>query len=241
VLVHGLGGTAASIWKHLAGGLEREFEVVTFDLRGTGGSERAPGPYSMNDFVADLRGVVEELGLERPALVGHSFGGSIVLAYATRYPDEVAAVVAAGGPVVLPEAGQQGMRDRAETVEAQGMSAVAETVATNGTAPSFREAHPDEFRTYVEVLAANDPATYAATCRVVADLDLRGELDKIEAPVLLIAGDRDGVAPPAAQAATASALRHAERVEVPDCGHILPWEKPETLREAVLRFLRQHL
>jgi 3-oxoadipate enol-lactonase len=241
VLIHGLGGTSASIWKHLPGELEREFEVVTFDLRGTGASERAPGPYSMDDFVADLRGLVEELGLERPALVGHSFGGSIALAYAARYADEVAAVVSAGGPVVLSEQGQQGMRDRAETVEAQGMEVVAETVATNGMAPSFREAHPEEFRAYAGVLAANDPATYAATCRVLAEMDLRGELPKIAAPVLLIAGDRDGVAPPAAQEETAAALRHAERIEVPECGHILPWEKPEALRDAVLPFLQEHV
>jgi 3-oxoadipate enol-lactonase len=240
VLIHGLGGTSGSIWKHLPGELEGEFDVVTYDLRGTGGSERAPGPYSLDDFVADLRGLVEELGLERPALVGHSFGGSIALAYAARSPDEVAAVVSAGGPVVLSEQGQQAMRDRAETVEAQGMGAVAETVATNAMAPSFREAHPDEFRAYVEVLAANDPSSYAATCRVLAEMDLRGELAKIQAPVLLIAGDRDGVAPPPAQEATAAALQDATRIEVPDCGHILPWEKPEALRDAVLRFLREH-
>src|SRR5581483_3309021 len=175
VLIHGLGGTSASIWKHLPGDLAAEFDVVTYDIRGAGGSERVPGPYSLDDFVADLRGLVEELGLERPALVGHSFGGSIALAYAARYPGEAAAVVSAGGPVVLPEAGQQGMRDRAETVEAQGMGAVAETVATNGMAPSFREAHPDKFREYVHVLAANDPASYAATCRVIAEMDLTAE------------------------------------------------------------------
>ena len=241
MLIHGLGGTSASIWKHLPGDLAAEFDVVTYDIRGAGGSERVPGPYSLDDFVADLRGLVEELGLERPALVGHSFGGSIALAYAARYPGEAAAVVSAGGPVVLPEAGQQGMRDRAETVEAQGMGAVAETVATNGMAPSFREAHPDKFREYVHVLAANDPASYAATCRVIAEMDLTAELPKIEAPVLLIAGDRDGVAPPAAQDATAAALRDVTRVEVPECGHILPWEKPETLRDTTLAFLRSRV
>ena len=82
------------------------------------------------------------------------------------------AVVSAGGPVVLPEQGQQGMRDRAEKVETRGMAAVAETVATNGTAPSFRERDPDGFEALVAMLAANDPATYAATCRVLAELDL---------------------------------------------------------------------
>src|SRR5207245_1083737 len=127
VLVHGLGGTSTGIWRRLAGDLAEEFTVVTFDLRGTGASARSAGPYSPDDFVGDLRAVVRHLALERPALVGHSFGGSIALAYAARHPD-VAAVVVAGGPVVLPEQGRQAMRDRAETVEASGMGTVAETV-----------------------------------------------------------------------------------------------------------------
>ena len=239
VLVHGLGGTSAAIWGRVAGPLAEDFGVVTYDLRGTGGSGRAPGPYSLDDFVGDLRGLVEELGLEAPSLVGHSFGGSIVLAYAARYPDEVAAVASAGGPVVLPEQGQQGMRDRAELVEREGMGAVAETVATNGTAPSFRERNPAAYDELVAMLAANDPRTYAATCRVLAELDLRPELARISAPVLLIAGDRDGVVPPPAGDEIEAALPNiAARVTVEDCGHNLPVERPDVLVTEVRAFLR---
>jgi 3-oxoadipate enol-lactonase len=238
VLIHGLGGTR-SIWKHLAPELAREFTVVTYDLRGTGESDRPPGPYSVDDFVADLRSLVGELSLARPALVGHSFGGSIAFAYAAKYPGEVSALVVAGGPVALSEQAQQAMQDRAETVEAEGMGAVAETVATNGTAPSFRERNPDEFKSYVEVLAANDPLTYAATCRALAAMDLHDALRRISAPVLLVAGDRDGVTPPLAQEETMAALADVTRVEVPDCGHISPWEKPAVLRDEVLGFLRE--
>jgi 3-oxoadipate enol-lactonase len=238
VLVHGLGSTAAGLWKHLRRELEGEFTVVTYDLRGTGGSGRPLGPYSLADFVGDLRELVEGLSLERPSLVGHSLGGTVVLAYAGTYPDEVAAVVAVGAPIVLPEQGKQGMRERAQVVEADGVGMVAETVATNGMAPSFREAHPDEFRAYVDILAANDPLTYAATCLALAEMDATDLLGQIEAPVLLLAGELDAVAPREAQERAAAAIARAERVEVPDCAHIVPWEKPEGLRDEVLRFLR---
>jgi 3-oxoadipate enol-lactonase len=240
VLVHGLGGTAAVLWKHLAPELEGDFTVVTYDLRGAGRSAVLPGPYTLEDFVGDLRSLVEELGLVRPALVGHSLGGTIALAYAAAHPEEVSAVVAIGGPTDLPDAAREGMRDRATTVEAAGMEAVAETVATNGTAPSFREAHPDDFLELVRMLEANDPAGYAATCRAIAELDLAGRLELIQAPVLLLGGDLDGVASPAAQAVTARRIASARYVEVPDCGHILPWEKPDILRDEVLSFLRSH-
>jgi 3-oxoadipate enol-lactonase len=235
VLVHGLGGTSTGIWGQVAPSLEADFGVVTYDLRGTGESGRPPGPYSLDDFVGDLREVVEEL--DRPALVGHSFGGSIALAYAARYPDEIAAVVSAGGPVVLPEQGQQAMRDRADLVEREGMAAVAETVATNGTAPAFRERDPAGYDGLVAMLAANDPQTYAATCRVLAELDLRPQLERVAAPVLLIAGDRDGVVPPPAADAIEAALSNATRVTVEDCGHNLPVERPDVLAAEVRAFL----
>lgn len=239
MLVHGLGGTSAGIWGRVAGELGDEFTVVTYDLRGTGGSERAAGPYSLDDFVGDLRALADDLELARPALVGHSFGGSVALAYAARYPGEVSAVVSVGGPVVLPEQGQKGMRDRAEKVESEGMASVAEMVATNGTAPSFRERDAAGFDALVAMLAANDPATYAATCRVLAELDLRPELGRVSAPVLLIAGDSDGVVPPAAGDEIEAALPNvARRVTVEDCGHNLTVERPEVLVGEVRSFLR---
>src|SRR6266702_3436738 len=124
------------------------------------------------------------------------------------------------------------MRARAETVESEGMAAVAETVATNAMAPSFREARPDEWRAYVELLERAEPAPYAAACRAVAELDTGDNLPRIEAPVLLVGGDRDGVAPPELNRRNAERIQRGTYVEIPDCGHVIPWEKPEALLEA---------
>ena len=237
MLLHGLGGTGAAVWKYQADELARNFQVVVPDLRGAGESPKPPGPYSLQDFVDDLRGLVKRLRLAPAALVGHSFGGSIVLEYAAQHPDGLSAVVAVGAPTELPEQSREGMRARAETVEREGMDAVAETVATNGTAPSFREERPDEFRAYVELLASADPAGYAATCRAIADLDIGDHLSRITVPVLLVAGDRDGVAPPELNRRNAERIPAGTFVEIPDCGHIVPWEKPEALLEAARPFL----
>ena len=237
MLLHGLGSTGTALWKNQAEELARDFRVVVPDLRGAGESPKPPGPYSLQDFVDDLHGLVERLELVPVALVGHSFGGSIVLEYAAQHPEGVSAVVAVGGPTELPEQNREGMRARADTVEREGMDAVAETVATNGTAPSFREERPDEFRAYVHVLASADPAGYAATCRTIADLDIGDHLPRIAAPVLLVGGDLDGVAPPDVNRRNAERIPNGTFVEIPDCGHIVTWEKPEALLEAARPFL----
>ena len=153
MLVHGLGGTGADVWKHQIADLAESFRVVTYDLRGSGRSEVSPGPYSIGLLCDDLRALVDALALGRVALVAHSMGGSIALMYAARYSGDVTALVGIGAPAEFPDQARTGLEGRAQTVEADGMDAVAETVATNGVSPTFREGQPEEFRKLVAMLA----------------------------------------------------------------------------------------
>jgi 3-oxoadipate enol-lactonase len=238
--VHGLGGTGAGIWKRQIADLASGFRVIAYDLRGSGQSEVTPGPYTIDLLAEDLRALVAALDLGRVSLVAHSMGGSIALAYAAAYPSDVAALVGIGAPATFPEAARTGLEGRAQTVEAEGMGAVAETVATNGVSPTFREGEPEEFQELVALLASNDPAGYAAQCRALVGLDLVDRLAAITAPTLLISGDRDGVSPPAVTEANAAAIPNGTFEIVEDCGHILTWEKPPELAAAAWPFLRDH-
>jgi 3-oxoadipate enol-lactonase/3-oxoadipate enol-lactonase/4-carboxymuconolactone decarboxylase len=241
VLVHGLGGTGVDIWKHVIAPLAAEFRVISYDLRGSGRSEVTEGPYAVELLADDLGALLDALELGRVALMGHSLGGGIVLRYAATHPERVRAVVGVGAVVEPPEPAKAGLQARAEAVEAGGMAAVAETVATNGLAPSFREANPEEFQEFVSLLAANDPAGYAAQCRALVAMALTPLLERVEAPALLVCGEVDQASPPAANRENAARLRDARLVEIPDCAHIIPWEKPEQLLAAALPFLREHV
>ena len=241
MLVHGLGGTGAGIWKHQIPDLAAGFRVIAYDLRGSGASEVTPGPYSIDLLADDLRALVEELALGRVALVAHSMGGSIALAYAAHHPAEVSALVGIGAPAEFPDQARTGLEGRAATVEADGMAAVAETVAANGVSPTFREGNPQGFGELIAMLAANDPQGYAAQCRALVGLDIAGRLGEITAPVLLISGDHDGVSPPAVTEANAARIPGGRFAIVEDCGHILTWERPEALASAAWPLLRATL
>jgi 3-oxoadipate enol-lactonase len=241
VLVHGLGGTGADIWKHQIPDLAREYRVVSYDLRGSGRSEVSPGPYSIGLLCDDLRTLVDALGLGRVALVAHSMGGSIALTYAARYSGDVSALVGVGAPAEFPDQARAGLETRARTVEADGMRAVAETVATNGVSPTFREGDPQGFQEFIAMLEANDPQGYAAQCRALVGLDIANQLAEIRAPALLLSGDRDGVSPPAVTEANAGRIPGCAFRIVQDCGHLLPWEKPGDLASAAWPFLRERV
>ena len=92
VLLHGMAcrhDHMLPVMRHL----EAHHRCVAFDLRGHGASDAPRDAYAMDDFIADLGRAVDELDLRRPILIGHSFGGSIALAYADRYPERVRALV----------------------------------------------------------------------------------------------------------------------------------------------------
>ncbi|MER5307109.1 alpha/beta hydrolase [Streptomyces sp. NPDC002773] len=93
LLLHGLAGHAGE-WDATARLLrDSGHRVVAFDQRGHGGSERHPGDVSRAAYVADVVAVVEELGLDRPVLVGQSLGGSTALLTAAAHPQLPRALV----------------------------------------------------------------------------------------------------------------------------------------------------
>ena len=106
-----------------------EHRCVAFDLRGHGSSGVPHDAYSTVDFTSDLGFVIDELGLDRPILIGHSFGGSVSLAFAAAHPDRVRALVML----------DSGLRSKA-TVGAD----------LNPFYDALRAATPEQYRTIVE-------------------------------------------------------------------------------------------
>jgi pimeloyl-ACP methyl ester carboxylesterase len=94
VMVHGITGNLAVWHLRIVPALCDRFRVLTYDLRGHGYSGTPPAGYSADDMADDLLGVLDGLGLERPPLVGHSYGADITLYFAARNPDRVSQVVA---------------------------------------------------------------------------------------------------------------------------------------------------
>jgi pimeloyl-ACP methyl ester carboxylesterase len=97
LLIHGL-ASASNIWDLTAPILaQRGFRVVALDQRGHGASDKPDHGYTFEEILADDHAVAEALHLERPIVVGHSWGGGVVLNYAAVYPHNVSAIVLVDG------------------------------------------------------------------------------------------------------------------------------------------------
>lgn len=96
VLVHGLASNAR-IWDAVAPRLAERFRLVAYDQRGHGLSDKPAGGYGFAPVVGDLRRLIQALSFGRPTLVGHSWGGNVVLEYAAAYPEDIAGLVLVDG------------------------------------------------------------------------------------------------------------------------------------------------
>lgn len=236
VLLHGL-GNSLNVWEGVARSLRTTYRVVRVDLRGSGDSSVPPGPYDPEEWVMDLLGLLDDLGIEDAHLVGHSLGSLIATRFAGGYPDRVRSLGLVGTGPGTPEDETAAQREIADRIERDGM---AERV-TNEVEDSFsahtRETRPELLGLYRELLKSNDPAGYAAAMRGMLAFDLRDDLAAVDAPALLVVGEHDAVTPPLASFLVADGLADASVVVLPDVGHMVPLAAPKRLAGELHDFL----
>ena len=83
-LLHGGCGLSSTVWSYQLAGLADEFTVVAWDMPGCGKSTDPPEAFRASDYAECLAEFIEALGLERPCLLGHSFGGALALEFYLR-------------------------------------------------------------------------------------------------------------------------------------------------------------
>ena len=98
VLIHGFGDTG-DMWSPLAAALAKDHRVVVPDLRGMGLSSRPDGGYDKKTQAADIRAVLDKLGIDKADIVGHDIGTMVAYAYAARYPEQTTRLVVMDAPV----------------------------------------------------------------------------------------------------------------------------------------------
>ncbi len=96
LLLHGL-SSSARIWDLMAPHLAQHFHTTALDQRGHGLSDCPDDAYSFAEVTADVEGVIDALGLVRPIIVGHSWGGNVAVHFAADYADHVRGIVLVDG------------------------------------------------------------------------------------------------------------------------------------------------
>ncbi|MET9103091.1 MULTISPECIES: alpha/beta fold hydrolase [Streptomyces] len=237
------------------GGLAERRRLVLLDLRGTGDSAAPadPASYRCDRQVEDVEALRVRLGLERMDLLGHSAGGSLATLYAARYPERVSRLALVtvipwviGAPATAEDRLTAARLRAGEPWFATAFPALEAWLAGEsepdwdllgaffyGRWDDAARAHDAaaEWETNEEAETRfHDPAAFDPPA-------LRGALERLTAPVLVLAGALDGGPTPALARRLAAAFPHAECAVQPGAGHY-PWlDDPEWFTARIAAFL----
>ncbi|HEX9707333.1 MAG TPA: alpha/beta hydrolase [Steroidobacteraceae bacterium] len=239
VFIHGW-TVDLDIWDPQAAALSQSMRVVRLDRRGFGLSDGIPDLAADCD---DLRALLDRLGIARAALVGASQGARVALAFATRDPGRVMSVVLDGPPDEIGKSAATGDEDFSVDEFRR--------LVRDGGVDAFRRAwrnHP------LMKLHTTDAAAHALLGAMLARYparDLLGPgsepspragsaaLARLATPALIVNGRFDTKTRLRAGERLAGILPHAERVLVPDAGHLPNLDNPAAYNEAIQSFLRR--
>ena len=235
VLIHEMGGTMES-WALLAPLLSARRRVVRYDTRGAGFSEKIRGALTIDTMTGDLVALLDRLGIGgKVALIGTAVGGAIALHTAFRHPERIAAAIVSSPATSIPPANRDAVLTRVAKFEAEGVRVVADETAANGYPEELRTDRA-RFEAFRARWLANDPSSFAAIYRMLANMDLAPELPQIRCPVLVIGGEFDRGRPPSRVEPIAQAIPGATFKVLP-VGHYAGLQRPELMAAEIEGFL----
>ena len=238
VFLHGIGG-AARAWRGQLETFSDRYRAMAWDMPGYGGS--APLPSVSIAALADaLQDFLQQVGVTKPILVGHSIGGMIVQQLLVKSPHIAGAVVLAQTSPAFgkPDGDWQksfidarlGPLDRGETLATLAPTLVKELVGDDPDVSGMEIAR--------DCMACVPDTTYRATMLALMGFDLRNALKKIAVPTLVLSGSKDNNAPAPMMAKMASYIPSATFVELDGVGHLANLERPGAFNAALDSFLK---
>jgi pimeloyl-ACP methyl ester carboxylesterase len=243
VLISGLGYSSWQ-WHKMVPFLAEHFQVVMFDNRGVGQSDKPAGPYTAQMLAADTVGLLDALGIEKAIVMGHSMGGFIAQAMTLDFPQRVAKLILCstnfGGPRHIPVT-PEAMKVLTD-VTSDALTRFKNGLAVS-TAPGWPEKNPEMIEEWIRWRVANpiEPVHYQAQLAIGLGLlpeaaAFENKLPEISVPTLILFGAHDKVVPPANADLLAKQIAGSQIRILPDAGHFFPLEIPEAASKAVIEF-----
>ncbi|KAH8783222.1 Alpha/Beta hydrolase protein [Diaporthe sp. PMI_573] len=234
---HGLGSSQNFYTPIVPRLTQAGFQVITFDTTGAGRSSYTQIEQSVSSLADDVLELIDALSVKGKVIaVGHSMGGMVVTHLAAEHKQRIQAVVLLG-PVYPSEGVSKVFEKRIETVEREGMEAMANTIPTAATGSKSGPLVAGFIR---ELLLGQDKAGYLSNCRVIANAT-RPSYENVECRVLLLAGEEDKSAPLEAskkmfeEFGTVSSNKRLEVLS--GVGHWHCIEEPVVVSDKIVEFL----
>lgn len=244
VLAHGVTDSGLC-WTPLAEALAADYDAIMVDARGHGQSQATESGYDPATQAEDLAGLIAALGLQKPAVLGHSMGAATALVLAGSHPDLPGAILLEDPPAwwtdwyETPEAGERvaGMREMA--VARKAMTREELIADQRGREPGWSAAELEPWADAKQRVSLNVLSVFSRDNPL--SVDWPATLRRIVCPVLLIVSDPElgGIVTAESAAVLQEFVPQAEVAHVGDAGHNIRRDQFERYLEVVGAFLRR--
>src|SRR5579863_2492993 len=218
--------------------LSRSHRVIVPELPGFGGSKAVGGGLAavadrMAEAVKDAAEGCETI------VLGNGFGGFVALQMAIRHPGTASRLILADCGAAFSQTGREAFRNMAAASKAKGLAAITDVAMRRLFAPEFQAQHPDLMRDRREAFLKTGPEVFQQACAALAEFDLRGELSKVNVPVLVLVGEHDEATPPPMSRELAALLPNARLKIIAGCAHVPQLQAPAVFLDAIWDFLTE--
>lgn len=230
-------------WHHQLDEFGRYYRTIALDHRDISDSDAVTEAYTIADLADDAAAAMKALGVQRTHVMGISLGGFVALHIALRHPELVDKLVliatSAGGASHVPPGPEMMamLTNRAE--EKIEVGEVARRNYTAIMAPGFAESHPEELDRIMAIARYRPQSAeaYARQLQAALTNDAAQQLDRIQAPTLVVNGDVDPLVVPANSDYLAQHIQGAKHIVYHNVGHIPIIENYGQFNRDVLAFL----
>jgi 3-oxoadipate enol-lactonase len=239
-MIHGAQGDQ-SMFDNFAPAFVRQYQVLTFDQRGSGLSEKPHGDYSIAQLADDTAALMDNVGFATAHIIGVSMGGMIALEFALRHPQRVRALVLGcttpGGPKAIRIGGEAfaaAYSSKPMSSEDRGR-ALAEAAFTRG----YLERRPEIIPAMVEARRRRplDPVALEGRLKAALRHDVYDRLAQITCPTLVITGKDDALISWENSRLLAERIPKAQLVLLEPAGHCFWLEQAQESHAAIANFL----
>ena len=235
LLIHGLGSSGKD-WEKQVPFFEKDFRVITPDLRGHGRSGKPPGHYSIPMFAEDTAVLLRELGIGPAHIAGISMGGMVAFELALQFPEFVRSLT------IINSYPEMRVETFSERLQIWRRFLFLELLGMRGTGVMlgrhlFPKPEQGDLRSlFVERWAENDKRAYRNSLRAIINWDVEASLGKIICPVLVVASDQDYM-PLGEKEAYTRKMPNARLVVIKDAHHAVTVEQPDEFNRVLGSFL----
>ena len=235
LFLHGFAGSCYS-FDQIIPLLPGSFHTLTYTQRGHGDASQPPGGYRLQDFASDAKGLLDLFGLQQAVVLGHSMGAAVAMKFALDYPDLTLGLVLAGSG--LPKQGDKNVQNFWETTVSKledpldpvfVRSFIENTIARPIPAAAFEKLVRDALKVPAHV--------WKEAYKNRMNEDFTSEIRKIQAPTLIIWGDRDKKTSRNEQEALLNGIPNSRLLVYQGTGHEPHYEEPERFASNLVTFV----